>query len=72
MICSSLNLLFYMSVIPHGLTDFATSHWYGWQGAGQIQICCGDGCRECGVLVLNLYDLMDAAYCSAELCDLKT
>ena len=34
MICSSLNLLFFMSVILHGLTDFSTLSWYGLKGAG--------------------------------------
>jgi hypothetical protein len=34
MICSSVNLLFFMSVILQGLTDFSTLSWYGWQGAG--------------------------------------
>ena len=36
MICSSVNLLFFMSVILHGLTDFSTLDWYGWRGAGQL------------------------------------
>jgi flagellar motor protein MotB len=26
-----------MSVILHNLTDFSTSDWYGWQGAGQLR-----------------------------------
>ena len=34
MICSSVYLLFFMSVILHGLTDFSTFRWYGWVGAG--------------------------------------
>jgi hypothetical protein len=29
MICSSVYLLFFMSVILHGLTDFSTLSWYG-------------------------------------------
>ena len=41
MICSSLYLLFFMSVILHGLTDFSTSDWYGQRGAGHSQIMAG-------------------------------
>jgi hypothetical protein len=36
MICSSVNLLFFMSVILHDLTDFSTLDWYGWRGAGHL------------------------------------
>jgi len=39
MICSSLYLLFFMSVILHKSTDFSTFFsiaWYGLEGAGQI------------------------------------
>ena len=26
----------FMSVMPHDLTDFSTSRWYVWRGAGQL------------------------------------
>ena len=38
MICSSLYLLFFMSVILHKLTDFSTKPWYGLWGAGQKEL----------------------------------
>jgi hypothetical protein len=38
MICSSVYLLFFMSAILHGLTDFSTFNWYGWTGAGQSRL----------------------------------
>jgi len=34
MICSSVNLVFFMAVILQGLTDFVHFSWYGLQGAG--------------------------------------
>ncbi len=39
MICSSLYLLFFMSVILHKLTDFSTFSsiaWHGLEGAGHM------------------------------------
>jgi hypothetical protein len=36
MICSSLYLLVFMSVILHKLTDFSTFNWYGLWGAGHV------------------------------------
>lgn len=35
MICSSVNLVFFMSVILQRLTDFVPFSWYGLEGAGQ-------------------------------------
>src|SRR5574343_1290082 len=35
MICSSVNLVFFMSVILQRLTDFVPFNWYGLEGAGQ-------------------------------------
>jgi hypothetical protein len=34
MICSSVNLVFFMSVILQRLTDFVPFSWYGLEGAG--------------------------------------
>jgi len=38
MICASVYLLVFMSVILQYLTDLrSTIKWYGWEGAGQLQ-----------------------------------
>jgi len=58
MICSSVYLLFFMSAILHGLTDFSTFNWYGWSGAGH-----GAGCinpSTAAVLILNAHSAFRA------------
>ena len=40
MICSSLNLLFFMSAILHGLTDFLLH--IGTAGRGQVTLLCNN------------------------------
>jgi len=57
------DLLFFMSVILHNLTDFSTLDWYGWQGGRSPESLLAPGsayCRDamrtgsvCGVKIIT-------------------
>ena len=53
MICSSLNLLFFLSVILHDLTDFSTSNWYAGRGAGRMSELARDCPGDSGQLIAS-------------------